>query len=121
MHLHNGGRSEAMTVLILGQSGDEHARHMCDHLCARGADAIQIDPSWFPGRMTIAFDPTEATGEIVTPEGRAIPFDQVSSVYWRNYDGVQPSDLPDEDQAFVAENDARGLFESVLIWLPARW
>ena len=42
-------------------------------------------------------------------------------MYWRNYSGVQSSDLPDDDQAYVADNDSRGLFESMLIWLPARW
>jgi hypothetical protein len=110
-----------MTILILGESDDEHAVHMRDHLRARGADAVHIDPEWFPGRMTIAFDPVEQTGEIVVPEGRTIAFDQVSAVYWRNYNGVQSSDLPDDDQAYVAENDSRGLFESMLIWLPARW
>ena len=110
-----------MTILILGESHDEHAVHMRDHLRERGADAVHIDPEWFPGRMTIAFDPTAETGEIVVPEGRTIPFDQISAVYWRNYGGVQSSDLPDDDQAYVAENDSRGLFESMLIWLPARW
>ena len=29
--------------------------------------------------------------------------------------------LPDPEQGYIARNDARGLFESVLIRLPARW
>ena len=94
---------------------------MRDHLCQNGADAVQIDCGWFPGEMTIAFDPEDGTGEIVVPGGRSISFDAVSSVYWRNYDGAYPSKLPDAYQNYIAENDSRSLFESMLNWLPARW
>jgi len=45
----------------------------------------------------------------------------VSAVYWRCYGGVGAPPLPDPEQAYIAENDARSLFESLLIWLPARW
>ena len=110
-----------MTILILGAGNDEHAVHMRDALRTRGADAIHIDAAAFPTSMTISFDPVEQTGEIVSACGRQIAFDTVSAVYWRNYDGVAPSELPDERQAMIAENDSRSLLESILIWLPARW
>jgi hypothetical protein len=110
-----------MTILILGASDDEHAVRMRDHLSRCGADAIQIDGEWFPDRMTIAFDPACGEGEIVMPDGRAVSFDSITSVYWRNYNGMKPANLPDAHQSFVAENDSRSLFESLLIWLPARW
>lgn len=110
-----------MSILILGQSDDEHAVHMREHLSQIGADAIQIDCAWFPEQMTIAFDPAEGNGEIVVPDGRAVAFDSVSAVYWRNYNGMQPVNLPDVHQSYVADNDSRSLFESLLIWLPARW
>ncbi len=45
----------------------------------------------------------------------------ISAVYWRNYNGVPHPALPDPQQSFVAYNDSRGLFESLLIELPARW
>ena len=110
-----------MTILILGANDDEHAVHMRERLCQSGADALQIDCAWFPRTMTIAFDPAEGAGEIVVPGGRTIDFDAVSAVYWRNYDGMAPANLPDAFQSHVAENDSRSLFESLLIWLPARW
>jgi hypothetical protein len=110
-----------MTILILGASNDEHAVHMQGALRARGADAIHIDAGAFPKSMTISFDPADESGEIVTACGRQIPFDAVSAVYWRNYDGIGPSELPDDGQAMIAENDSRSLLESILIWLPARW
>jgi hypothetical protein len=109
-----------MTILILGSDDDEHATHMCGELARRGADAVHLDASRFPATMTIAFDPADGSGEIGLP-GRTIPFHSVSSVYWRSYDGVGQAGLPDPDQNDVAENDSRGLFESLLIWLPARW
>jgi glutathione synthase/RimK-type ligase-like ATP-grasp enzyme len=110
-----------MTILILGADDDEHAVHMHDHLSQCGADAVQVDCGWFPGDMTIVFDPSEGGGEIVVPDGRSISFDDVSAVYWRNYDGMRPANLPDEMQSHIAENDSRSLFESLLIWLPAKW
>jgi hypothetical protein len=110
-----------MTILILGDSADEHATHMCDTLRQRGADAAHIDGAWFPKSMTIDFDPAAGRGEIGLPNGRLIPLDRITAVYWRNYDGVGPVPLPDPEQRSLAENDARGLFESMLIWLPARW
>src|SRR5262249_18096579 len=110
-----------MTTLILGAQDDEHAIYMCDQLARRGADAVLIDGSWFPGSLTLAFDPADGSGEIGLPGGRKISFDAVTSVYWRNYEGVGSPGLPDPMQNYVAENDSRGLFESMLIHLPARW
>ena len=37
------------------------------------------------------------------------------------YNCVAPPEMPDPEQAYIAGNDARGLFESLLIQLPARW
>ena len=88
-----------MTILILGAADDEHATHMCGELARRGADAVQIDGAWFPGSMTLAFDPADGSGEIGLPGGRNISFDDVTSVYWRSYNGVGPADLPDPEQA----------------------
>jgi hypothetical protein len=110
-----------MTILILGASDDEHAIHMHSHLCQNGADAVHVDCAWFPKQMTITFDPENGDGEIVVPDGRVVAFDAITSVFWRNYDGMMPANLPHADQNHIAENDSRSLFESMLIWLPARW
>src|SRR5687767_13400200 len=110
-----------MTILILGDSADDHAIHMAAVLRRRGADAVHIDASQYPQSMTIDFDPRDGQGEIGIPGGRIVPFDRITAVYWRNYDGVGSVPLPDSEQRSLAENDARGLFESMLIWLPARW
>jgi glutathione synthase/RimK-type ligase-like ATP-grasp enzyme len=109
------------TILILGTDDDEHTCHVLTHLRNHGHDAELIDSRWFPARMTIAFDPTTGDGRLRLPSGRTIAFGQVRSVYWRAYHGIEVPQLPDPEQAWIAHNDARGLFESMLMQLPARW
>src|SRR5262249_25681945 len=60
-------------------------------------------------------------GELRLPGGRRLDLAQVRSVYWRSYAGVAAAPLPHPGQAALAANDARGLFEALLIDLPARW
>lgn len=110
-----------MTILILGGPDDEHAAYMLGHLRGLGRDAELLDSRDFPTRLAIAHDPGVNKGELRLPTGRRLDFDQIQSVYWRSYGGVGAPDLPDPEQAALAANDARGLFESLLIGLPARW
>src|ERR1051326_1236322 len=109
-----------MTILILGGQDDAHAVHIHERLRERGADVEFFDSRAFPGRLAISFDPQRG-GSIRLPSGRRLTFDQIQSVYWRNYNNVRPPPLPDPEQSFIALNDARALFESLLIHLPARW
>jgi glutathione synthase/RimK-type ligase-like ATP-grasp enzyme len=110
-----------MCVLILGTADDDHARFMLDHLRARGIDVELLDSRWFPSAATITFDPRTGRGGIRLPHGRALRLDEVRSVYWRNYAGVEPQPLEDPEQAYIAANDARGLFESLLECRHVRW
>jgi hypothetical protein len=110
-----------MTVLILGGLDDAHACHVLDQLRLRGNDAELLDSRWFPSSLGVAYDPVRDAGTIRLPTGRVVPFEQVRSVYWRCYNTVAPPEMPDPEQTYIAANDARGLFESLLIRLPARW
>jgi hypothetical protein len=110
-----------MTILILGGADDEHAIHVLNHLRARGHDAELLDSRDFPERLAIAYDPTSNKGELRLPTGRRLELAQIHSVYWRCYHGPGAVTLPDADQAHLAANDARSLFESLLIDLPAKW
>jgi len=110
-----------MAILILGSADDDHAAHMLRYLQTRGADAEFLDSLDFPGRLGISCHPATQTGMFRLPCGRRIDFAEVTSVYWRCYNGVALSELPDPEQAYIARNDARSLFESMLIDLPARW
>ena len=110
-----------MTVLILGGMDDAHACHVLDFLRLRGADVEMLDSRWFPEHLRVAFDPVTERGSLRLPTGRSLALEQVGTVYWRCYNNVSPTNLPDPEQAYIATNDTRGLFESLLIRLPARW
>jgi hypothetical protein len=109
-----------MTVLVLGDPGDLHARVVLERLRARGQDAAFVDSRDFPARLGISHD-CRGGGTLVLPDGRVVPWSDVRSVYWRNYNGVAAVPLPDPAQAHIAWNDSRSLFESWLIDLPAKW
>ena len=110
-----------MCVLILGGQDDDHAAFMLDHLRQKGVDAELFDSRWFPAQMHLSHDPVAGAWTIRLPSGRVLAPGVVKSVYWRCYNLVAAPELPDDEQAWIAGNDARGLFESLLIRLPARW
>jgi glutathione synthase/RimK-type ligase-like ATP-grasp enzyme len=110
-----------MTVLILGGMDDAHACHMLEFLRFRGVDVEMFDSRWFPKHLRISYDPLADRGSLCFPTGRRLPLERIHAVYWRCYNNVESSSLTDPDEAFIATNDARGLFESLLIRLPARW
>jgi hypothetical protein len=110
-----------MAILILGGEDDEHARHMAAYLRGHSADAELLDSKRFPAETRISFDPHTRSGTIHLPSGRRLALNEISAVYWRCYNGIPYPGLPDAGQSFVAYNDGRALFESLLIELPARW
>lgn len=110
-----------MTILILGGADDEHASHMLQHLRRGGHDAELLDSREFPSRLAIAYDPCGQAGTLRFADGRRLNLAEVCSVYWRAYAGVAAAELPHPAQAALAANDARSLFEALLIGLPARW
>ena len=110
-----------MTILILGGDDDEHAMHMLAYLHQRGHDVELFDSRHFPAQMQLSFDPRRGTGSIRLPDGRALDIRRIRSVYWRCYHGIPEARLADPEQAFIAVNDARGLLESLLIRIRARW
>ncbi len=114
--------SEEIHVLILGNAHDQHARHIHSCLTARQVRAHYLDLVDFPGRLRIAYDPVAGDGRFTLPTGETLAFSAVKSVYWRNYNQIlHPTYALRQDQAFVAQNDARSLAESVLMDLPTRW
>src|SRR5690349_7813496 len=110
-----------MPILILGGEDDEHARHVFHFLKRIGRDAAILDSRQFPQSLRVAWSPTSGAGRITSDDGRTIALDEVTAIYWRNYFGVLAPQLPDAEQSYIAHNDSRGLFESLLIQLPVRW
>jgi hypothetical protein len=110
-----------MTVLILGGTDDEHAVTMLDYLRAQRADAELVDSRWFPKDLGLSFDPVADSWTVALPGGRRVDGKDIRSVYWRCYNGILTPPMPDPEQAYIASNDSRGLFESFLIGLRTRW
>jgi glutathione synthase/RimK-type ligase-like ATP-grasp enzyme len=110
-----------MTILILGDQSDDHAAFMLEHLRTHGHDVVMVDSRWFPTQLGLAHDPVKDEWTIRLPSGRVLPSGSVRSIYWRCYNQVATPELPDQEQAFVAANDSRSLFESFLIRYPTLW
>jgi hypothetical protein len=110
-----------MTIVVLGGTDDEHAVTMLEYLRARGGDVELLDSRWFPRELGISFDPVDDRWTLTLPGGRRIDGEKIRSIYWRCYNGIETPPLPDAEQGYIAANDSRGLFESFLIRLPARW
>jgi hypothetical protein len=110
-----------MTVLILGGTDDAHACHVLERLRGRSVDVELFDSRWFPTEMRLSYEPGRETGTLHLPGGRSLPLAAIRAVYWRCYNAVNVGGLTDPGQAYIAGNDARALFESLLIRLPARW
>ncbi|MFQ5730987.1 MAG: RimK-like protein [Planctomycetaceae bacterium] len=110
-----------MTILILSPPDDEHAQHMRDFLQTQQARVRFLNSADFPSNLGICFEPATGAGCFSFPDGEMLKFADVESVYWRSFAGVATQPLPDEEQAYIAHNDSRSLFESVLIHLKTRW
>jgi glutathione synthase/RimK-type ligase-like ATP-grasp enzyme len=110
-----------MCILILGAADDDHASFMREHLHARGIDVELLDSRSFPSATSITFEPRGGTATIRLPHGRVLRLDEIRSVYWRNYMGVDPPPMADPEQAYIAANDSRSLFESLLESRQLRW
>lgn len=108
-------------ILVLGGEDDEHATAVVSRLRQAGHDTELLDSRWYPTMLTLSHHPRPGAGALVLPNGRTLPFALISAVYWRSYNGVAIPPLDDEMESYVAHNDARCLFESFLIDLPARW
>lgn len=111
----------ASTIVVLGSEEDEHAATMLAYLRQTGHDAELLDSRWFPTQLTLWRNPMVGEGEMGLPSGRRLSLAQIRSVYWRTYNGVSVPPLGDDEETYIAHNDARSLFEALLIDLPTRW
>ncbi|MES2297648.1 MAG: hypothetical protein V4582_11435 [Pseudomonadota bacterium] len=77
-----------MKHLILGHENDLHARTMLDALTARGHQAHLVASHKFPCELQMSVEPGAAGGSLTLADGQLIGFDEIGSVYWRNFCGV---------------------------------
>ncbi|GII67144.1 ATP-grasp ribosomal peptide maturase [Sphaerisporangium krabiense] len=73
------------TVLILTEDGDTQARHVARALVGRGADALVLEPGWFPGaaRLSVTLDHSGTARRVLLAAGRRVDLDRLTSVWFR--------------------------------------
>ncbi|MFC4590906.1 MvdC/MvdD family ATP grasp protein [Sphaerisporangium corydalis] len=73
------------TVLILTEDGDTQARHVARALAERGAEALVLDPGWFPetARLSVALDPSGSATRLLLTDDRRVDLDRITSVWFR--------------------------------------
>lgn len=108
-------------VLILGGPEDFHAQLVFESLSSRGAVIDYLDLSKFPSALSLSHRPADGFGSIKLEDGKLIKYQDVHSVYWRNFNRPEIPFLENQEQAYIASNDSRSLVESLVSILPARW
>lgn len=87
------------TILIIGAEREYHAKYIFDQLQARGSDCVYLDTQAFPEHLKLNLMPTEGAGggSLKMEDGRHIPLESVSSVYWRyRYNTEVSPEVPPE-------------------------
>ncbi|MCP4379803.1 MAG: RimK-like protein [bacterium] len=108
-------------VLILGDRDDEHAAHVQARLADTGHNATILDTAEYPSALALSYSPQTNSARIEFPDGQTLDWSDIYSIYWRQFNGVGSSILPDSGQASIAENDSRSLVESMLLSLDGKW
>ena len=108
-------------VLILSGPDDEHALYMKSLLTEEKHVVRILDTSRYPADFSLSYGPQSNSARIEFPDGQILDWNDIYSIYWRQFTGVGVSTLPDGQQAFIAENDSRSLIESMLFALPGKW
>ena len=108
-------------VLILAEPDDEHALYVRDLLTDEGHVVRILNTAQYPADFALSYGPQSNSARIEFPDGQILDWNDIYSIYWRQFTGVGASVLPDDEQAFIAENDSRSLVESMLFTLTGKW
>ena len=110
-----------MNILILGNSEDAHAAHLLKALTQVGATVDYLDTSLFPRQLRMSWQPDTQVGSLSLPGGRKLNFQDIKSVFWRNFSSVYVPSLKDANQERIAFNDSLSALRSLIQACPARW
>ena len=77
-----------MKHLVLGHVRDQHAQHMMARLAARGHDTALVQSPSFPATLSLSIYPGSSGGALQLEDGATVAFEDIGSVYWRNFGGV---------------------------------
>jgi glutathione synthase/RimK-type ligase-like ATP-grasp enzyme len=110
-----------MNILIIGDRNDPHAAHLQQAIAETGAKVDYWNTQQFPRQSRLSWQPDRDRGTLVLPNGYRLDLQQIHSVFWRSFSGVQVPPLADIEQQQVAQNDALSALRSLLQACPAHW
>ncbi|NER30738.1 MAG: hypothetical protein F6J89_24760 [Symploca sp. SIO1C4] len=110
-----------MNILILGNSEDAHAQHLKKALTQAGARVDYLDTRLFPTQLRLSWQPDIQLGCLTLPQGHRLNLQDVKSVFWRNFSGVQVPELKDAHQQRIAFKDSMSTLRSIMQACPAPW
>lgn len=110
-----------MNILILGNESDVHAAHLKDALIQAGAVVDYFNTYLFPTQLQISWEPNNHIGYLNLSPERRLTFQEIKSVFWRNFTGVGTPPLEDFYQQTIAFNDSMSALRSLMQACPARW
>ncbi len=110
-----------MNILILGDASDAHAAHIKQALVQVGAEVNYLDTCLFPRQLRLSWQPDTLVGCLTLPGGHQLNFQDIHSVFWRNFSGVSVTPLKDANQQQVALNDSMSVVRTLMQACPARW
>ncbi|PSB54556.1 hypothetical protein C7B61_22180, partial [filamentous cyanobacterium CCP1] len=85
-----------MIILILGDASDAHAAHLKQTLEQKPVKVFYWNTQLFPTQLRLSWQPNHQTGCLLLPNGQRLNFQDIHSVFWRNFSGVfvpSPSNL----------------------------
>ncbi len=110
-----------MNILILGNSSDEHARHLKQALAEVDVKVDYLDTRRFPTQLRMSWQPNTQVGSLQLLDRHQLEFQDIKSVFWRSFTGVEIPNLEESHQQMVAFNDSMSALRTMLQACPARW
>lgn len=109
-----------MNILILGDASEAHAAHLNKALIQAGATVDFLDTRLFPTQICISWQSNTGEGYLSLPGGRQLGFQDIHSVFWRNFSGVYIPSLGGTAQQ-LAFRDSMSTLRTLFKACPARW
>lgn len=110
-----------MNILILGNSDDLHAAHLNDAIAQAGAKVDYLDTARFPTQLRLCWYPDTQEGYLTLSDEYRLNLQDIKSIFWRSFSGVQIPTLQDVYQHRIALNDSMSTLRSVMQGTSIRW
>lgn len=110
-----------MIILILGNASDPHAAHLKQTLEQARITTFYWDTRLFPTQIQLSWQPDRQMGRLVLPNGQRLAFQDIHSIFWRNFSGVWVPSLSDSAQYQIGVRDATSALRSFIQACPAHW